>query len=68
MTIPIERTWAIRNVREFLRALMDPQATKRIPKEIRHQAYRLLKHFPTDLDMRHAQRTAPDIWGKEGEK
>ena len=47
MTIPIERTWSVLNTREFLLDLLDPKKTPRVPKDIRRQAGRLLKHYPT---------------------
>jgi hypothetical protein len=51
MTLPNERTRAIRNARVFLRSLLDPKQTSRVPKEIRRQAYWCLRHFPTEFDM-----------------
>lgn len=47
MTMPFERTWAVLNTREFLLNLLDPKKTPRVPKDIRRQAGRLLKHYPT---------------------
>jgi hypothetical protein len=61
MTVPAERRRAIDNTREFLRALLDPRQTPRIPREIRRKAYWCLKHYPTEYDM---SRTGPEsIWG-----
>lgn len=51
MTMPFERTWAVTNTREFLYELLDPKKTPRIPKSVRLRAGRLLKHYPTELDM-----------------
>jgi hypothetical protein len=51
MTMPFERTWAVNNTREFLRDLLDPKKTPRVPKNIRLEAYRLLKHYPTKYHM-----------------
>lgn len=51
MTIPIERSRAIRQTREFLRALLDPKRTPRVPSKIRQEAYWCLRHFPSDLDI-----------------
>lgn len=62
MTLPYERTYAVHNTREFLRSLLDPKQTPKVPKKIRQQAYRCLKHYPTDLDL---ERAADDkIFGK----
>jgi hypothetical protein len=51
MTIPIERSRSIRQTREFLRALLDPKKTPKIPSKIRQEAYWCLRHFPSDLDI-----------------
>ena len=44
MTMPSEEVWALKNARDFLRALlMGP----RLPmKELRKQAYDCLRHYP----------------------
>lgn len=63
MTIPVERKHAIRNTERFLLDLMDPKKTRRVPKELRDRARRLLKHYPTGLDMEMAAEQAPDIFG-----
>lgn len=51
MTIPLERTYAVKNTRQFLLDLLDPKLTPRVPKSIREQAYHCLRHYPTDFDM-----------------
>jgi hypothetical protein len=51
MTLPYERTRAVNHTREFLFDLTDPKKTPRLPKYIRQQAYYLLRHYPTPLDM-----------------
>jgi hypothetical protein len=51
MTLPIERTYAISNAREFLRSLLDPKQTPRVPKKIRSIARSVLKHYPSNFDM-----------------
>lgn len=63
MTIPVERKHAIRNTERFLLDLMDPKKVPRVPKELRDRARRLLKHYPTGLDMEMAAEQAPDIFG-----
>lgn len=50
--MPSERVNAIKRTREFLRSLLDPKATPRIPKAVREQAYWCLKHFPQDYDVK----------------
>ena len=64
MTMPTERTWAIKNTKQFLVDLMDPKKTPRVPKAIRLEAYRCLRHYPGDYHMEEAQRLAPSVFGK----
>ncbi len=51
MTIPSERTRAVNYTYEFLRDLMDPKKTPRVPKDVRRRASSLLRHYPSRLDM-----------------
>ena len=51
MTVPVERTNAVIYTEAFLRDLINPKVTPRIPKAIREQAYRLLRHYPSHYDM-----------------
>lgn len=72
MTLPDERTRAVVVARNFLRSLLDPKQTPRIPKEIRTRAYWCLRHFPWDTDLQVSSRELPEIWGpaydeKEGQ-
>ena len=46
MTLPSEEKWALINTKAFLRKLLNPKETPRIPRYIRDEAYRCLKHFP----------------------
>lgn len=64
MTIPIERSGAIKNVRHFLKILTDPKETPKVPKEIRRMAARLLKHYPSEFYMEQTRKLAPDVWGE----
>ncbi len=63
MTLPNERTRAVVYARDFLRALMDPKQTPKVPKEIRTRAYWVLRHFPWDTDLDESSRKLPGIWG-----
>lgn len=63
MTMPNERYRAVKYTREFLRDLLDPKKTPKIPKYIRERAYSCLRHYPWDLYMEQAREAAPDIWG-----
>lgn len=51
MTLPSERTRAVNYTREFLYSLIDPRKTPRVPKHIREDASRLLRHYPSQVDM-----------------
>lgn len=63
MTIPIERSWAVENTREFLRSLLDPKKTPRVPLSVRQEARHCLKHFPMELDMKKVRKKCPEIFG-----
>jgi hypothetical protein len=51
MTVPVERTNAVINTEKFLHSLLDRNATPRVPKSIREQASRLLRHYPGEYYM-----------------
>lgn len=51
MTVPVERTNAVLWTHDFLVELLDPKATPRVPKSIRDQARRLLRHYPSPFEM-----------------
>ena len=63
MTMNYERRRAVNQTRDFLAGLQDPKKTPRVPKEIRQEASRLLKHFPRDYDMEIAAEQAPGVFG-----
>ena len=63
MTLPIERKHAVINTEQFLKDLMDSKKTPRVPKEVREQAYRCLKHYPSTYYMEEAADLAPEIFG-----
>ena len=65
MTLPVERLRAVSWARKFLRNLMDSRETPRVPKDIRRQAYSVLKHFPSDHDLERAAAKIPDIFMTE---
>ena len=68
MTMPNERRWAIENTEIFLRDLMDPKKTPRVPSAVRKEAYRCLKHYPGEYHMGEAAIQAPGIWGEQKEE
>jgi hypothetical protein len=51
MTLPIERTYAVRTTEQFLLDLCNSKKTPRVPAGVREQARRLLRHYPTKYDL-----------------
>lgn len=64
MTLPDERSRAIVQTRDFLRDLLNPKKTPKVPKAIRRQAYWCLKHFPSELDINTAAKKSPIVFGE----
>jgi hypothetical protein len=46
MTIPVEELAALKATRRFLFDLLDPKATPRVPRAVRHRASTCLRHYP----------------------
>lgn len=67
MTLPDERYRAIRQARQFLIDLCDRTVTPKVPRTIRGEAYRLLRHYPSDYDLDRLSEKAPDVIIKEME-
>ncbi|HEY5236215.1 MAG TPA: BPSL0761 family protein [Rhabdochlamydiaceae bacterium] len=63
MTLPRERSNSLKKTREFLRDLLDPKKTPKVPKAIRMEAYWCLRHFPADYEINYAADGAPDTFG-----
>jgi hypothetical protein len=59
MTLPNQRTRSVLNTHDFLLRLATPYGggLKRIPKEVRAEARRLLRHYPHWFDLGRA-----DCW------
>ena len=51
MTTPDERTKAVLRVERFLMDLRNPKKYPRVPKAVREEASRLLRHYPTQYNM-----------------
>ena len=64
MTIPSERTRAVIYTKDFLFTLLDPKVTPKVPRYVREQASRCLRHYPGVYDLVQAHRGAPGSWGK----
>ena len=60
MTMNYERRSAVNRTREFLLEMLNDHS---VPQEIRDNAYRCLKHYPSEYDMEQAAEQAPDIFG-----
>lgn len=65
MTLPYERKNAVDRTRQFLYDLLDPKKTPRVPRTVREDAYRCLKHYPLPFEMEEAAEQAPEIFGDE---
>jgi hypothetical protein len=57
----------VNKAREFLYDLTDPKKTPKVPKVIREQAFRILKHYPNKYYLDRSAETSPDIWEKEND-
>jgi hypothetical protein len=58
MTLPYERTRSVVRTRAFLTRLVSPylpDGLKRIPKPVREEALRLLRHYPSVVDLKYAK-------------
>lgn len=62
MTLPHERYNAVKRTEEFLKDLMDPKKTPRVPKNIRRQAYYCLRHYPSKYYMDLAATVSPNVF------
>ena len=67
MTLPDERYRAVLYAEEFLRAISDPNITKRVPKELRQRARGILRHYPSTWDMQQAAEGAPHVFAERME-
>ena len=67
MTLPDERYRAIRQTRQFLIDLQDRTIYSRVPRAVRAEAYRLLRHYPGDYDLERLSEKSPDVIIKEME-
>jgi hypothetical protein len=67
MTLPDERYRAIILAKDLCEELLDPKLTPRVPKEIRQQAYSVLRHFPDEYYLSMLAEARPDILERRGE-
>ncbi len=59
MTLPDERYRAVVQTEKFLREIL---TTPRVPKSIKDQALRCLRHYPGEWDMQRAAAGAPEVF------
>lgn len=64
MTLPDERYRAVVQTEKFLQELL---TTPRIPKAVKEQARRCLRHYPNEWEMRQAALAAPDVFAERME-
>jgi hypothetical protein len=64
MTLPNERRNAVLRTEEFLKDLLNPKKTPKVPKEIREEAAYCLRHYPSSYHMEQAKEIAPKIFGE----
>lgn len=63
MTLPDERYRAVKWAERFLRDLAhDTKNYPRIPKAVRREAYSILRHYPTEYEMKVTAAKAPEIF------
>ncbi|MEK9806278.1 MAG: BPSL0761 family protein [Euryarchaeota archaeon] len=61
MTLPIERTNAVLRTEKFLMDLRDPKKYPRVPKAVREEAQRLLRHYPSKYNMKYIADSFEEI-------
>jgi len=62
MTLPDERYRSIMQAKRLLEELMDPKMTPRVAAGIRDRARGVLRHYPSEYDMRRAAQTSPEVF------
>lgn len=65
MTTPDERLNSIIRARDFIRSLIDPKQTPKVPANIRKEASHRLRHFPSEFYLEQLRQSCPDILGEE---
>ena len=65
MTMPDERYRAVWQTKLFLLELCNPKTTPRIPRAVREEAYRLLRHYPDKYDLDRAAEFAPHVFQEQ---
>jgi len=63
MTVPDERSRALVYTRAFLKDLLNPAITPRVPQDVRDTARWLLRHYPEPSTVDHAHNLCPQLFG-----
>jgi len=66
MTLPDERYRAVKWAEGFLSRLAGGEYP-RVPKAVREEARSILRHYPSDWDMKRAAESAPDVFQEQME-
>lgn len=64
MTLPDERYRAVMQTQRFLLRLL---TTPRVPKIVKDEARSLLRHYPSEYDMKKVSQTSADIFAERME-
>jgi hypothetical protein len=64
MTLPDERYRAVMQTQRFLLRIL---TTPRVPKSVKDEARALLRHYPSEYDMKKTAQTSPDIFAERME-
>ena len=60
MTLPDERYRSVKYAAEFMQRLAGGELP-RVPKAVREEARSILRHYPTDWDLKQLERAAPHV-------
>lgn len=63
MTVPTERSRALVCTYGFLKDLLNPAITPRVPKDVRAHAKWLLRHYPEPTTVATAHNLCPRLFG-----
>lgn len=67
MTLPDERYRAVVQTRRFLLDLCNREHTPRVPRLVRETARAMLRHYPSEYDMKQVSQTSSDIFQEQME-
>ena len=66
MTLPDERYRSVKYAQQFLARLAGGEYP-RVPKAVRDEARSILRHYPSDWDMKRTAESAPDVFQEQME-